>query len=299
MTFYNLIPFKSKDPFEFYTELSKRKQHKYRNLLIGTKSSENGSYLESSTFKVVKECYNVYYDNKENLEKMVSYSNFNKDEREALLHCYNGNTKLLKDLKQDIFNNQNVYYQSKCIYCGLGESNYMDHYLPKDSFPEFAVYWYNLIPSCSYCNEKKSTLFLDDQQIREIFNPYFDRINDEQIIECKIECNENFISAVFSQKNDIENAIFLNHISNLDLVSRYNDQLSQRLSTIMFELIINAEEFEPDIVQQKRVISRKLAEAERIQGINSLDAILYRAYLGNDKLFDIDYLRKMYLRYKI
>ncbi|MGG4132117.1 hypothetical protein ABEW19_28075 [Paenibacillus illinoisensis] len=296
MTFYNLTPFESKDPFEFYTELSKKK-YKYRHLLIGIGSPKDDSYSESTTFKVVKECYDTYEANKEHLERMLAYSEFNDDEKEALLHCYNGGTKLLKDLKRDIINNQNIYYKSKCIYCGLGENKYMDHYLPKDLFPEFSVHWYNLIPSCSYCNEKKSMLFLNDMQIREISNPYFDRFNDEQILECKINCYEHSISAVLSQKNDIKNAICLNHIANLDLISRYNDQLPDKLSTLIFELIVNAEEFEVDSVQQKRVVNRKLVEIERIQGVNSLDAILYRAYLENDKLFEIDYLKRMYKKY--
>ncbi|MDQ7860344.1 HNH endonuclease [Peribacillus frigoritolerans] len=52
-----------------------------------------------------------------------------------------------------------MYYRTKCAYCGIGDTNYMDHYLPKDDFPEYSIHSYNLVPCCSYCNEKKSKLF--------------------------------------------------------------------------------------------------------------------------------------------
>ncbi|WP_392400913.1 hypothetical protein ACF3R1_18810 [Bacillus cereus] len=62
----------------------------------------------------------------------------------------------------------------------------------------------------------------------------------------------------------------------------------------MFDIIANFEENQINTDGAKRVLERKLNEHERIQGINSLDAVIIRAYLESDQLFDIDYIRRMY-----
>ncbi|SCY77258.1 HNH endonuclease [Butyrivibrio sp. INlla14] len=64
----------------------------------------------------------------------------------------------------------------KCSYCEtkLGEEGkYMevDHYHPKNKYPDEVVMWDNLIPSCGRCNSNKSTC---DTYLEPIINPYVD-----------------------------------------------------------------------------------------------------------------------------
>lgn len=42
-----------------------------------------------------------------------------------------------------------------CCLCGLRATSELDHYLPKQLFPEFAVYTLNLVPVCGVCNKRK------------------------------------------------------------------------------------------------------------------------------------------------
>ena len=51
-----------------------------------------------------------------------------------------------------------------CPYCGFGEPRDLDHYLPRGSFGELAIYSKNLIPSCSPCNNAKRTVVPGDPQ---------------------------------------------------------------------------------------------------------------------------------------
>lgn len=293
MTFYKLTLLSSSNPFTKYEEIAKSK-HKYKTILYGTESSKSLTY--SRTYNIVKQCYKSYATIKEHLEDMVAYPNFEPYEKEALLHCYNGNTKLVKELKEDIIKKQNIYYRSKCAYCGIGDTNYMDHYLPKDDFPEYSIHSYNLVPCCSYCNEKKSKLFLDKEGFRKIFNPYFEDVGDQPIINCSLECLETSIKSHLELREDVNIKVWLNHLSTLDLIRRYEAELPRVLSSIMFDIIVNYEENGVDSDGAKRVMKRKLVETEQIQGHNSLDAIVYRAFLEIDRLFDINYLRKVYFK---
>src|SRR5215210_611572 len=45
-----------------------------------------------------------------------------------------------------------------CPYCGFGEPTELDHYLPKSTYGELAIYPRNLVPSCGPCNNAKRTI---------------------------------------------------------------------------------------------------------------------------------------------
>lgn len=52
---------------------------------------------------------------------------------------------------------------NKCAYCECKldeESKYMEveHFLPKDDYPNQVVDWNNLLPSCKRCNTKKGNM---------------------------------------------------------------------------------------------------------------------------------------------
>lgn len=62
---------------------------------------------------------------------------------------------------------------NKCAYCECKldeESKYMEveHFLPKDDYPNQVVDWNNLLPSCKRCNTKKRK---HDSNIEPIINP--------------------------------------------------------------------------------------------------------------------------------
>lgn len=287
MAFHKLNLLSSDDPFENYKQVVKSK-HKYKDILYGSETEK------SKVFNIVKDCYSSFEGNKDKLENIGISPTFDTFEKDALLHCYNGNTKKVRDLKDAIINNQNIHYRTKCAYCGIGDSNYMDHYLPKDDFPQYSVHIYNLIPSCSYCNEKKSKLFLDKEGVRKIFNPYFEEIGNEPILICNVECIDTTIISQLKLKDDFNNKVWKNHLITLNLIDRYEAELPRVISTIMFDIIANFEENGVDADGAKRVLRRKLNEFEEIQGINSLDAVVYRAYLENDQLFNIDYIKRIY-----
>lgn len=288
MVFCKLTLLSTEEPINIYEEIAKSK-HTYKSILYGTDSTK------SSTYKIVKDCYSSYETNKDKLENISPYPSFNISQKEALLHCYTGNTKKVKSLKNAIISSQNIYYRTKCAYCGIGDSKYMDHYLPKDDFPEYSIHSYNLVPSCSYCNEKKSKLFLDADGVRKIFNPYFELIEDIPILKCDLICSDTTLKSKLKLMDDLNNKVWKNNLDTLDIITRYEAELPRVLTSIMFDIIVNFEENGIDPDGAKRVLRRKLKECEQIQGFNSLDAVVFRAYLEHEELFDINYIRKIYI----
>ncbi|MGL5254580.1 MAG: HNH endonuclease [Brevinema sp.] len=53
----------------------------------------------------------------------------------------------------------------KCPYCEVNLSTTIDHVLAKTNYPEFSIFWLNLVPCCSDCNHNKGTT-------TQFFHPY-------------------------------------------------------------------------------------------------------------------------------
>lgn len=49
--------------------------------------------------------------------------------------------------------------RSRCMYCEDGEGTDVDHFWPKDSFPERVFVWLNHVLACARCNRRKATTF--------------------------------------------------------------------------------------------------------------------------------------------
>lgn len=290
MTLYLLNKLENPSPIRIYENISSQKR-KFNKILYGTTS------LKSDTYFKVKESYESYLATSSSLETIVARKDIDNEEKEALIHCYNGNTKDVKKLKRDIISKQNIFYQTKCAYCGLSENKYMDHFLPKENFPEFSILSYNLIPSCSYCNEKKSEKFLDSNNNREFFNPYFDDVISTCFIICNINCYEEKIEYTIKTSAELKSfPVIDNHICNIDLVDRYAKQMAEKISSRLNDLRIELEEYSNAADKAKLVMERKLKRVIEVRGINSLEAIMLKAILNNALLFDINYLKKLKLK---
>lgn len=73
----------------------------------------------------------------------------------------------------------------RCPLCGERDVRTLDHYLPKESFPELAVFPANLIPSCSDCNKIKLT-HVAGCHAEQTFHPYFDDWGANRILSASV-----------------------------------------------------------------------------------------------------------------
>jgi 5-methylcytosine-specific restriction endonuclease McrA len=75
--------------------------------------------------------------------------------REELLSLYDYQNKIVRNIRENINNQQLEAIRNTCQNCTIDSVGTMDHILPKTSYPEYAVNAYNLFPCCSKCNQYK------------------------------------------------------------------------------------------------------------------------------------------------
>lgn len=147
-----------------------------------------------------EELYNYFYDVKENVrvENVKKLLLANKKELEEFIEKFGdfseSESKKLTDVvfRYDTFSSRKSAYDilrmekvTVCPYCNRQyiftlENNKVrpqfDHYYPKSIYPYLAVSIFNLIPSCSICNQAKSTL---DTYKEPILYPFEEEFGDE------------------------------------------------------------------------------------------------------------------------
>lgn len=92
----------------------------------------------------------------------------------------------------DVFRGSALYGEllgmggARCPMCGFGEVSTLDHYLPRTTFPEFAILALNLVPACARCNQLKD-VHVGLEPKDQFFHPFFDTLEHVPILECKFE----------------------------------------------------------------------------------------------------------------
>lgn len=72
--------------------------------------------------------------------------------------------------------------QGACPVCGGAAASTLDHYLPKEIFPQFSLYSRNLVPACHRCNHAKGQLYRGMNVGERGVHPYFDDFAAGQVL---------------------------------------------------------------------------------------------------------------------
>lgn len=73
-----------------------------------------------------------------------------------------------------------------CPMCGSMHSGTLDHYLPKNGFPLFAVFSKNLVPACK-CNSKRKETLTGVNANERVLHPYFDACLSERLVRAHFD----------------------------------------------------------------------------------------------------------------
>lgn len=124
-----------------------------------------------------------------------------------------------------------------CPICEIQSCLEMDHYIPKELMPEYAVHLSNLIPLCHNCNHEKGTLWLDKNGHRIIFNAYYDLLVGKDIYEVHITLDKVTklpIAAVclnhLLNPKDTTDFVVMQTVEKLKLCERYSTKVNMRLA---------------------------------------------------------------------
>lgn len=127
-----------------------------------------------------------------------------------------------------------------CPYCEYGEVYEVDHYLPKDDFPELNILPINLVPICHACNHIKLT----ERPLNAcdaLLHPYYDRLPQQmRWLFAKLAMSAN--GPVLSYRVDLDpghgdvSGRLIYHFQALELGRRYRERSSRVLVEIESDL---------------------------------------------------------------
>jgi len=117
-----------------------------------------------------------------------------------------------------------------CPQCRISEAFELDHFLPKESYPEFSIYSQNLVPSCGRCNSLKGA----DDSARYL-HAYYDEVPRRRFLNASVQLRPGNVWVSFTVDVTKIDAPLAEKIANqftkLQLGERYSMQASEKLSS--------------------------------------------------------------------
>lgn len=172
-----------------------------------------------------------------------------------------------------------------CPACGEdGKPNTLDHYLPKDIFPEFSITPANLFPMCDACQLHKGTATVDGDGRRYFIHPYFDDFASQQVITVEFLPEFNSPSIEVKAHGDLDPddfALASRHLIKLQIPQRFHHFFRQEYG----RLLRLVEEIRGKGKDVRDTLSMFQAHAGR-KSVNSWDHVWYAGVLANQPLLD-------------
>lgn len=171
-----------------------------------------------------------------------------------------------------------------CPACGEdGTPNTLDHYLPKNEFPDFAVTAVNLFPMCDTCQGWKLEQVLSEDGERLFLHPYFDDFLDQQVLQLSI--GEPYYAPASMELTPIGSlspelqALVARHIECLGIRNRYYHFFREQYT----HLLGSAAEIRDAELNMRQQLTLFRNKARR-KSVNSWGHIFYESVLSNDQL---------------
>lgn len=195
----------SQSPIDTLDALIKRRRRPAQDLLLEARAA-------------VVEKYSAYSDSAS--EGLATYpaSTFSSPTAEAL----HSNYELLRSLPPPRLYDTLRLATPVCSMCNERDPTQLDHFLPRELFPELSVLPENLIPCCSVCNHRKSTIYVDAAGDLVFAHAYKDQFGDRAFLSASVQIIGGGVAVVdYSIHDDeLDQALFerlCRHFEALDL----------------------------------------------------------------------------------
>ncbi|MBZ5612831.1 MAG: hypothetical protein LAO23_02390 [Acidobacteriia bacterium] len=170
----------------------------------------------------------------------------------------------------------------RCPLCAQRDVGTLDHYLPRASFPEFAVLPVNLVPCCFDCNHAKRE-HTPAAFAEQMFHPYFDDWNDLELIQATIVV-EDAVYAEFAVNVDTLHPVVADraaaHFETLGLAALYSGHASVELVQRRAGFLLTFENGGPEALQAELL---RESQSRRVPFPNAWQPVLYRALADSDE----------------
>ncbi|MFV0594083.1 HNH endonuclease [Shewanella sp.] len=228
-----------------------------------------------SVKKKIPYYYHHYEKHKSDVHK-IKPNKLDENEKNTMIDVYESYTsKAIISFRDKLFE-----HISECPYCGLGETEHLDHYLPKSEFSEYALYTGNLIPCCYKCNSNYKKTSYKEDGFRVYFHPYIDSINNFDILRTSVRVNDGIIFINYGIHSDsgLESSTTLvlkKHFKHLKLGIRYLKYANSYLAN-MKSVFNNAYGLNQDTENLKNALASKYADSMAEHGRNHWKTALLR-----------------------
>lgn len=173
-----------------------------------------------------------------------------------------------------------------CPMCGSPATGSLDHYLPRDHYPEFSIMRANLVPACMHCNSSgKGTTYKGSHPERFI-HPYYDNWANEAI--WAIEIIRPLESAIFAPVPIEDLRPNIQSIITFHLKNVLGEQFDRSLYNIWSTLPNTLKTRYPDVnsFTAEVILKRELNAHVVCYGVNSWHAAFFRGLLADKEAID-------------
>lgn len=176
-----------------------------------------------------------------------------------------------------------------CPCCGEdGAPGTLDHYLPKDIFPEFSVCLANLTPMCNRCQEEKSTEYLTSSNKKAYIHPYFDRVIDSYFdVDIIPPYNTPTFEVRIVRGEPHIMRLLISHVIGINFQNRFKEFCRSKHIHLLRLMLKRREQNMPYTVEQL-INFYLMPELEK--SLNAWPVIYYQSVLNNPKF--LQYLDK-------
>tara|TARA_Y100000052_G_scaffold8201_4_gene8072 strand:+ start:58842 stop:59702 length:861 start_codon:yes stop_codon:yes gene_type:complete len=145
-----------------------------------------------------------------------------------------------------------------CLMCGGFGLGTLDHYLPKDIYPEFSLLSKNLVPACN-CNSLRGTAHRGTATPQRVIHPYFDQFIGDQLYQAKFDgaFESPRISIVVIDENHPNFQTIKFHLENVIL----NDSTQGWFEKYWGQLLVRPERILKLVLPKKRLTKATLSLA--------------------------------------
>lgn len=207
-------------------------------------------------------------------------------QKEAMRHAFTVETAPMTSLHGKLLKRISV---ARCPFCGISESSTLDHYLPKERYPEFSVFPKNLVPSCAVCNTRKRDQVVDEgTNVRMFLHPCLDAIPDTAFlsVRARMEADALILSYRLTRPVGMTLRTFQHlrsHFDQLDLADRYRRMGLEHLGG-QYPALRRAYGAGEDAGRVAEKLIEGALDFEEVSGPNYWLAKLYRE-LSNNEVF--------------
>lgn len=179
----------------------------------------------------------------------------------------------------------------RCPFCAISESSTLDHFLPKEQYPEFSIFPKNLVPSCAVCNtRKRDRILIDGTDVRMFLHPCFDAIPNMAFLDvrARIKADALLLSYRLTRPAGMKIRTFQHlrsHFTELDLADRYRRMSFDHLGG-QHPALRRAYGVKKDSARVTEKLIEGAEDFEEVWGPNYWLARLYRTLADNQNFCD-------------